>query len=336
VGRLSRREFLKLSAIGGPTLAALQSLSFRKAPDLPLGRVAVKSIDIYKKPDFDSPSAAQLKKDTIVPITGVAVAEGPYGNPRWLEVEEGYIHSGDIQIVEFHPQVPVQRIYAPTLVEVSVPITQSYIMIEPEEKILYRLYYQSLFWMTGVFIGKEEKVWYKLHDQQLGVDLFAPGEHLRLVGANEYMPLSPDVNPGKKWIEIQIAPQTLTAYEDSAAVHTANISSGMLFSKEYATPNGTYHIQNKTASVHMGNGQLTADPLAYELPGVPWVSYFEMDKGIALHGTFWHNDFGRVRSHGCINLPPADALWIYRWTTPSDPDPVAKGINGYGTMVIID
>jgi hypothetical protein len=336
VGTLSRREFLKLSAAGAPALAALRGASSRKTPELPLGRVAVKSIDIHEMPDFDSPSVAQLKKDTIVPVAGVAVAEGPRGNPRWLEVDGGFIHSGDVQIVEFHPQVPVLGVDAPTLAEVCVPITQSYIMIEPEEKILYRLYYQSLFWVTGVHIGKEYRIWYILHDQQLGVDLFAPGEHLRLVSAGEYAPLSSDVNPNMKWIEIRIAPQTLTAYEDSTAVHTANISSGMLFNKEYATPGGTYHIQNKTASVHMGDGQLTSDPLAYELPGVPWVSYFEMEKGIALHGTFWHNDFGRVRSHGCINLPPADALWIYRWSTPSDPDPVARGINGYGTTVIID
>jgi lipoprotein-anchoring transpeptidase ErfK/SrfK len=48
---------------------------------------------------------------------------------------------------------------------------------------------------------------------------------------------------------------------------------------------------------------------------VPWVLYIK-ESGISFHGTYWHNDFGRPRSHGCINLTPQAARWLYRWTTP--------------------
>jgi len=62
-----------------------------------------------------------------------------------------------------------------------------------------------------------------------------------------------------------------------------------------------------------GAGDLAADD-AYDLPGVPWVSYF--NGGIAIHGTYWHNDYGRPWSHGCINVLPQDAKWFYRWALP--------------------
>ena len=42
-------------------------------------------------------------------------------------------------------------------------------------------------------------------------------------------------------------------------------------------------------------------PAAYELPGVPWVSYFT-GNGVAFHGTYWHDNFGSPTSHGCLNM----------------------------------
>ena len=68
-------------------------------------------------------------------------------------------------------------------------------------------------------------------------------------------------------------------------------------------------------SRHMGDGRITADLEAYELPGVPWVSFFT-PTGVAFHGTYWHNDFGRPKSHGCINMRTEEARWLYRWTLP--------------------
>ncbi len=63
----------------------------------------------------------------------------------------------------------------------------------------------------------------------------------------------------------------------------------------------------------MANGDLTAS--GYDLPGVPWVMYFT-EAGLSLHGTFWHNDFGHPKSHGCVNLSVAAAKWLFRWTDP--------------------
>jgi lipoprotein-anchoring transpeptidase ErfK/SrfK len=64
----------------------------------------------------------------------------------------------------------------------------------------------------------------------------------------------------------------------------------------------------------MAAGDLAAS--GFDLPGVPWVLYITKS-GISFHGTYWHNDFGRPRSHGCINLTPQAAKWLYRWTLPT-------------------
>ena len=329
---ISRRSFLRLSAAGVPALAGWpewlpHSLSWA------LGRVAVKSVDVHKEPDGEAPIVLSLKKDTLIQIQRSVSADAPAGNPRWLQVEEGYIHSGDIQPVSYQPQIPVLTVGDVIPVEVSVPITQSYRTILPTREALYRLYYQSVHWMKGVHHDDHNRIWYILHDQQLGVDYYAPGEHLRLLPPEKYAPLSPDVEAYKKRIEIVLDKQELTAYEDEDAVHTAKVSAGM--GGRYATPKGVFHIQIKVHGVHMGDGRLTTDPLAYELPGVPWVSYFEITNGVALHGAYWHNDFGRARSHGCVNLRPEDALWLFRWSNPPSPGAPIKGISGYGTRVIV-
>jgi lipoprotein-anchoring transpeptidase ErfK/SrfK len=65
----------------------------------------------------------------------------------------------------------------------------------------------------------------------------------------------------------------------------------------------------------MGNGGITADIQAYELPGVPWTSFFT-SSGHAIHGTYWHQNYGTPMSRGCVNVPTEIAKWIFRWTTP--------------------
>ncbi|HHH83256.1 MAG TPA: L,D-transpeptidase, partial [Chloroflexi bacterium] len=98
-------------------------------------------------------------------------------------------------------------------------------------------------------------------------------------------------------------------------------------------PRGRFHIDMKMPLRHMGNGRLTPDPEAYELPGVPWVSYFT-STGVGFHGTYWHADFGRPMSHGCVNMRPEEAKWIFRWSAPiSVPDTRLQ--SGRGTLVII-
>lgn len=105
-----------------------------------------------------------------------------------------------------------------------------------------------------------------------------------------------------KWIEVELATQRLVAWEDGRMVLSTAISSG---THKTPTPKGTFRIFRKFDKQRM-TGQ------DYDLPNVPWVMYFRKG-GYAMHGTYWHSNFGQPMSHGCINLPIGEAAWLYKW-----------------------
>jgi hypothetical protein len=82
----------------------------------------------------------------------------------------------------------------------------------------------------------------------------------------------------------------------------------------YETVQGGFRIQQKHIATTM-DGDATNG--AYSIEDVPWVMYFE--QSFALHGAYWHTGFGAVRSHGCVNLLPEDARWLFAWTSPTVP-----------------
>jgi lipoprotein-anchoring transpeptidase ErfK/SrfK len=129
------------------------------------------------------------------------------------------------------------------------------------------------------------------------------------------------LDPWKKRIHVSIGKQTLQAFENDQLVLETKVSTGVgnwrntpgLLSPE--TPLGEHHVTSKMPSKHMGNGGITADIEAYELPGVPWTTFFTTS-GHAIHGTYWHQNYGTPMSRGCVNLPTEIAKWIFCWTTP--------------------
>ncbi len=111
---------------------------------------------------------------------------------------------------------------------------------------------------------------------------------------------------GTKWIEVDLATQTLRAYEGDTVVYQTAVSTGV---PAYPTVRGTFHIYQKLLADDMRGGS-GAD--AYYLPNVPYVMYFYTG-GYALHGTYWHHNFGHPMSHGCVNLPTPAAEWLFYW-----------------------
>jgi hypothetical protein len=112
-----------------------------------------------------------------------------------------------------------------------------------------------------------------------------------------------------RWIHVRLSEQTLVAYEGSRAVFATIIASGQ---PGFETPTGLFRIHAKHLSTTMDGSAGTDE--AYSIEDVPWTMYF--DGSYALHGAFWHDRFGQVRSHGCVNLAPEDARWLFRWATP--------------------
>ncbi len=120
------------------------------------------------------------------------------------------------------------------------------------------------------------------------------------------------VGPGERWIHVRLSEQSLVAYEGDTPVFATIVSTGK---EGFETPAGLFRIQSKHVSTTMDD--LTSEEGAYMIEDVPWTMYFEGN--YALHAAFWHSSFGRVRSHGCVNLAPADARWLFQWSTPTLP-----------------
>lgn len=120
------------------------------------------------------------------------------------------------------------------------------------------------------------------------------------------------VSEDARWIHVSLAEQTLVAYEGDRPVFATTTSTGR---EGFETPTGLFRIQSKHVSTTMDD--LTSEDEAYLIEDVPWTMYFEGN--FALHAAFWHQHFGRPRSHGCVNLAPADARWIFQWSGPELP-----------------
>ncbi len=102
------------------------------------------------------------------------------------------------------------------------------------------------------------------------------------------------------------------AYEGDRPVFATTTSTGR---EGFETPTGLFRIQSKHVSTTMDD--LTSEDDAYLIEDVPWTMYFEGN--FAIHAAFWHQHFGRPRSHGCVNLAPADARWVFQWSGPEVP-----------------
>jgi hypothetical protein len=126
-------------------------------------------------------------------------------------------------------------------------------------------------------------------------------------------PPPPTLQPNERWIDVDLDAQILVAFEGELAVYATLVSSG---AKETPTETGTYRIWMKESEADM-KGLNGEDP--YSVATVPWTQYFYPERDLALHTAYWHDQFGVQRSHGCVNLAPRDARWLYFWSDPQVP-----------------
>ena len=317
-GKFTRRDFLKYTAAGLGSLAFRSPYGTGADPEGgDLARVATTSISVYSKPNDKSTILYQRNRDDLVNIYYEVVSEdGPGYNPLWYRVWRGYIHSANLARVKVHLNEPVSNIPEKTgqLAEVTVPFTQTmrYLTYNKTWQPIYRLYYGSTHWVMGLDTGPDGTPWYRLHDELTEVEYHTPAVNLRLISDEEFAPISPEVPAWEKRIEVSLSQQTLTAYEQGNVVLKTTISSGVPDSRNNPdiiptnTPTGKFHVYSKMPSKHMGDGQLTSDIEAYELPGVPWTTFFA-EHGVAFHGTYWHTNYGVPMSHGCVNMRTEEA-----------------------------
>jgi hypothetical protein len=147
-----------------------------------------------------------------------------------------------------------------------------------------------------------EQVWYLVGPDQWINQIY--------VGKVEAASLPAGVSPGAAWIDVNLFEQTLAAYVGERMVYATLVSSGL---RGWNTPPGLFQVWHKVEAGKMSGAHDRPD--YYFLEDVPWALYF--NQAVALHGAYWHNSFGYRHSHGCVNLAPQDAKWIFKWAPES-------------------
>jgi len=344
---LSRRDFLKIAGAG---LGALAFNPFKtrayplSLPQFPegerLGRVAVTpnyySTELKPSPDKDAPAIKNLNQDEVVVwLRDVIGTDAYYGLSRtWAETPDGYIYAPHLQPVRNQLNTALTAIpdgKPGFWAEVTVPYVDLLIQnspISPGIKYILglaqspRLYYSQIVWIDQVGSDSSGKILYRYnespgHGYGYGDIFLADAEAFRPLTADDVAPISPDVDPATKRIEINVTDyrQYLSCFEGDQEVYFCKISSGYNGGdNKFSTPVGAQAVAWKIFSVHMAAN--TSSDSGYDTMGVSWPTFFNTSAGAAIHAAFWHNDFGVPRSHGCVNLAPEDAKWVFKWTAP--------------------
>ena len=348
--KISRREFLKLGGLALGSLALSDDFppgQWEYEPGL-IGRVAYLGVSVLDEPVLDANTVGYRFRDELLNIYEIVTPlTGPAYNPVWYRVWGGYVHSAFIQLAEVKINPLEENIpEGGLLTELTVPYSQPYNFTnangwEPNED--FYLYYQSTHWITDIVEGPNGQPWYQITDELWGkLKYYVPAGHLRAFSFDELSPISGNLPAGDKHIEVSLTYQVLTAYEGDDVVFRTQISSGIdrpSSGRSSKTPLGVHYIESKMPSKHMGASRLTDTLEDRALPGVPWTAFFATG-GYALHGTYWHNNFGVRMSLGCVNMRNDDSLWLFRWTDPVwDPhavsDPTGWEKRGRGTRVVV-
>lgn len=143
-------------------------------------------------------------------------------------------------------------------------------------------------------------------------DMIGPSEWVeaRILAQVTPNPIPPEGVTSGRWIDVDLAEQTLTVYDNYELVFATVIATGL---EPFWTKPGLFQIYTKKETETMRNGDPTD---FYYLDNVPWTMYF--DKARALHGAYWRTRFGYPQSHGCVNLSVGDSHWLFNWAHEGD------------------
>ena len=347
---LNRRDFLKLAGLGLGAMALRPGNSFlgfpansqRLAlPDFPkadlLGRNCTAdtslqwggTVPIMTRPDVGSSKVRDAHRDEVFPwlheLSGETI-DLAISNQRWVETPEGYIRSNTLQPCRNLPNTPLTAIpdgQSGFWAEVTVPYVDlsldnpkpvsGWMRDHVTYNLTARLYYSQVMWIDNIRT-ESGNIEYHVNERYGNPgDLFwADGAAFRPLTADDVSPINPDVDPATKKVIVNLNYQTLSCMEGDQEVYFCRVSTGM---QTGSTPMGEHAVWRKLISVRMSANTTGA---SYDLPGMSWTTFFVGD-GVAIHAATSHNDFGTVRSHGCVNCRPEDAKWVFRWSQPTVP-----------------
>jgi hypothetical protein len=350
---LTRRAFLKF-ATAALALAGLPPERLIAATSGPgeldteaewkLGR-AIYSVAVRSAPSWNAPTLFWVRADDVVTVLAAVMGDHPQShNNVWYLIPGGYTHSAWIQPMQNYGAQPVVR----DLPEwgfwgqICRPFTSARAAPRATAPEDYVFYYGTIHHVIDVVDDPAGGSWYQVYDElPPPTTHWVRAHHVRRLTEWDFRPINPHIPLEQKRIEIDRRAQSVICYENEQPVFFTRCASGNIFhyedgtSEDFTTPDGEHVTLLKQPSRHMQGG-LADDPSGFDLPGVPWNTFFTYD-GVAIHGTYWHNDYGITRSHGCVNVSPEAAQWIYRWTYPVAPyeDDFVQSDATVGTPIIV-
>lgn len=182
---------------------------------------------------------------------------------------------------------------------------------------------QSVGSKEGILWGRiiHDQRWTSCSHRAIGhEEIYLPLHLLDFLMPEDLAPIHPEVPPEEKLIDIKLDEQRLIAFEGAKPVLETLVSTGI---PRYPTQKGRHRIfavrlARRMAGVDIKEGK----KIPWDLTGVVCVMYFW--GGQAMHGTYWHENFGNPMSHGCVNLPREEALWLFRWINPQMENPLSQ------------
>jgi L,D-transpeptidase catalytic domain len=329
---INRRRFITLASGLTALMPAFVRPSIARANTIPdasllpthraFARVMTAGAAVRASASEDARLVRRLALNDVVDLLGKVEAKGPAAhNPFWYKVSDGFVYSALVQPADYalNPALP-EVVSGGLWGDITVPTTEGRSQASASAPLRVRYYFGGVIRINELLVDNLGLSWYRVSEGDGGPVSFVRAAHIRPLTGEDFAPLSPDVDPATKRIDVDLRAQRVTAYEADNPVFTARVSTGGQvrlrngeISNRRTTP-GQHRVFMKIAGQRM-NGGNAGDNDFWDLPGVSWVTYFT-GTGIAFHSTYWHNDFGRPRSRGCVNMLPEDAKWIFRWTTP--------------------
>jgi hypothetical protein len=352
----TRRDFLKLSAAGLAGMLWLPAWNERASGEFPsaerLGRVLEPGVEIKIRPNVDSQTTSVLSQDEVVIwLRDIVAAHPQRTNNVWAETPDGYIHSSVLQPVKDLSNDPVKQLPDSSLgpgmwTEITVPWIEFDLENPPARSPWLqntenpRLYYSQILWVDQIRQDEQGLAWYRLNERYgFGDRLWAPAKAFRRITTEEMAPIRPERDD--KRVVVRLRDQSLSCFEGKNEVYFTRVSNGVNFDPlgnpidRSSTPLGPHPTWRKLVSLHMVGGTTGG---GWDLPGIGWTTLF-VGNGVAVHSTYWHNDFGAPRSRGCVNARPEDAKWVFRWVdpvVPYDPGDVTVSMPGGTIVEVVD
>lgn len=307
------------------------------------GRITDDGTPVRTQTGLNMPVASFLKRNTVLPLFEEIHAPG--GNPNndlWYRIRDGFLYTSSVQRMRpYHmPDVATKLTdafgfwaevivpYSPARTQPGGPVATA------DDGSQMVLTYGSVYHVIGVEADEGGYTWYKLKDDKPHAPpIYGLARHLRRIAEADLAAIHPGID---KRIMVILDKQRIDCYEADNLVFSTLTSSG---GKGFETPRGEWWVVLKQPSRHMYSDptqEAFSDPNYFDLPGVPFNTFFTT-MGNAIHGTYWHGDFGRPRSHGCLNVTPEAARWIFRWADPVAPygNDFVPGDRQTGTHVIV-